>query len=350
MKKTSWTSTNIKAFYRMEDRFKSIQTLYNAEERGEIPKANRITRGKIRVRHWSLDQLPAIGKKFGFLKPPPCQKIITKYIQKGGVLKSTSSFHEARTYALNGIKTLIIGQDCECSITDVVQPTETEELTRLGDAVKPLGLYHFLVEDAPLDSVIQKTSLPTLDIIPETHDLVVLDKWLSQQKRREYVYKDKLIPLLNEYEVILFDCNPGWSHLVENAIVCSDTLMFPLGCTLLAYRASQTNVTTIFEFQEVMNLKEQKLIMFSTLLERNSLSQQINAQYLSIFSDYIIPIPIRKTVKGEEGLACQQTIMEYIPKSPFACEYFQLINSIWNVITGEKSISEIQRQIAHEGE
>lgn len=339
----TWTSAEIRKLYKMDKRYKSIQTLYNAEEKGDIPKAERISRGQVQVRHWSLEQLPIIGRKFGFLSPPNQQKRICKYIQKGGVLKTTTSFNEAKTYALNGIKTLVIGQDFECSITDVILPKK--EVSRLDDAEKRLGLYHFFVENAEIKEIIYKTSLPTLDIIPETHDLVVLDKWLAQQKRREYVYNDRLIPLLKDYEVIIFDNGPSWSHLIENTIVCSNVIVSPLGCTLLAYNASETNLSTVFEFQEAMKLKDQKLIMFSTMLDHNSLSQQINAKYLSKFNDYMIPIPIRRTVKGEEALIHQQTILEYAPNTPFAEEYYQLIKAMWEIISDEKSVVDVQRSI-----
>ena len=120
MEKLLWTSSEIRRLYRMDDRYKSIQTLYYAEERGEIPKAERTPRGKILVRHWKLQDLPIIGEKFGYLKKNKNQSIICKYIQKGGVLKTTSSMNEAKTFALHGMKTLVIGQDPECSITDVL--------------------------------------------------------------------------------------------------------------------------------------------------------------------------------------------------------------------------------------
>lgn len=344
MKKIYWTSVDIRKLFHIDERHKSIQTLYNAEERGEIPKAIRSPRGKIQVRNWTSEQIPSIGRKFGFLQPPSKQIIICKYIQKGGVLKTTSSFYEAKTFALNGIKTLIIGLDYECSITDILLPRQ--KITRLDEAPKLLGLYHLLVENAPIKKVIQKTPLPTLDIIPETHDLVVLDKWLAQQKRREYLFSDNLIPMLQDYEVIIFDNGPSWNHLIENSIVCSHTVICPLGCTLLAYNASETNLASLFEFQEVMKLQNQKIVMFSTLLDHNSLSQQINAQYLSKFSDYIIPVPIRKSVKGEEALVNQQTILEYAPTSTFADEYYQLILAIWATIVENKSINDISQNLA----
>jgi chromosome partitioning protein len=334
MEKETWTSADIKSIYRMEERYKSIQTLYNAEERGEIPKAERISRGKVQVRHWKLAQLPAIGKRFGFLEQPAKQIIISKYIQKGGVLKTTTSYNEARLYALNGMKTLIIGLDFECSITDVILPKS--QVVTLEDNQRFLGLYQLLAEDAPLKNVIKKTSLPTLDIIPETHDLVVLDKWLNQQKRREYIFRDKLLPFLSEYEVIIFDNGPSWNHLIENSITASNAIICPLGCNLLAYNASETNLSSIFDFQNEMNLTNQKIIMFPTLLERSALSQQIYAQYLSKFNEYIIPIPIRVSVKGQEALVCQQSILEYAPTSSLAQEYYELILAIWQKINNEK--------------
>jgi len=341
MEKENWTSAEIRALFHMDDRYKSVQTLYNAEERGEIPKADRISRGKVQVRNWKQHQLPSIGKRFGFLPSPQNQLIICKYIQKGGVLKTTTSFNEARVYALNGIKTLIIGLDFECSITDVILPRA--QVVTLEDNQRALGLYQFLAEGAPLEDIIKKTSLPTLDIIPETHDLVVLDKWLNQQKRREYIFHDKLIPLLSEYEIIIFDNGPSWQHLIENSITASNIILCPLGCNLLAYNASETNLSSIFEFQKEMGLFNQKIIMFPTLLERSGLSQQIYAQYLSRFSSYIIPTPIRTSVKGQESLVCKQSILEYAPTSSLGQEYYELINAIWQKMTESNAINTIKR-------
>lgn len=321
------TSSYFKKIFMFDERKKNIQSIYNAEEKKEIPVAERMARGKVHVRHWNMRDIPKIGEKFGFLNKPKKQQVLCKYIQKGGVLKTSTSFNEARTLALNGIKTLIIGQDFECSITDVVLPRKDQQ--KLEDNNNRPGLYHHLVHDEPLDKIIVKTDLNTLDIIPETHDLVVLEKWLNRQTRREYVYKDKLLPLLEDYEVIIFDNGPSWNHLIENAIACSDAVICPLGCNLLAYNSSETNLSTIFEFQDAMGIDEQKLIMFSTMLDRTSLSVQINGQYLSRYADNIIPIPIRRSIKGEEALLHRESIIEYAPTSSLAIDYYKLIVEIW---------------------
>lgn len=338
MEKKNWTSAEIRALYRIDDRYKSIQTLYNAEERGEIPTAERVPRGKIQVRNWTLEQLPAIGRKFGFLEHPQKQQAICKFIQKGGVLKTTTSFNEARLLALNGIRTLIIGLDSECSITDIILPKP--QVVTLRDNQPLIGLYHLFAENAPLKDVIRKTSIPTLDIIPETHDLVILDKWLNQQKRREYIFKDRLLPLLSEYDAIIFDNGPSWNHLIENSVTASNSIVCPLGCNLLAYNASETNLSSIFEFQKEMGLTNQNIIMFATLLDRTTLSQQIFAQYLSRLGDYMLHLPIRISIKSQEALVCKQTILEYAPSSSVAQEYYELIIAIWKIILHGKSSNE----------
>src|SRR5689334_18493784 len=102
-----WTTTDIDRLFRIPERIKSRKTLVNAEERGEIPTASRVLRGKIPVRQWSVAQLPAIGERFGFLNKPSSQKVICVYTPKGGVLKTSFAYNLARVLALNGIKTLI---------------------------------------------------------------------------------------------------------------------------------------------------------------------------------------------------------------------------------------------------
>lgn len=340
MQEKVFTSNLIRKIYKIDEIYKSIKTLYNAEERGEIPKAARVARGKIMVRSWTEDQLPEIGAKFGFLTKPKKQIIISTFVQKGGVLKTTLSFNIARSLALNGIKTIIIGLDSECSITDVLLPRV--EISSIDEALKTLGLFHVIAEKADLNEVIRKTSLPTLDILPETHDLVVLNKWINNKSRREYIFESVLIPQLKDYEVIIFDNCPSWNHLIENSIVASQVIVLPLGCNILAYNACETNLSTILEFQQVMGINHQKLMMVPTLLEKTSLSHQIFAKYLSKFSSFIIPTAIRKSVKGEEALIHRKTLFEYAPTTQLSDDYFDLLKIMWSSINEEKNVKYVE--------
>jgi chromosome partitioning protein len=163
-----------------------------------------------------------------------------------------------------------------------------------------------------------------------------LNKWISYENRREYKFLDILIPKLEQYDIIIFDNSPTWDHLIENSIICSTSIIMPLGCNLLAYNASATNMQNIWDYQEVMKLTNQETIMIATALERNSLSQQIYATYLNRYVDFILETPIRKSVKWEEALMSKQTILEYAPDSPQAEEYYHLITDQWKRINDGK--------------
>jgi chromosome partitioning protein len=79
-----WTTTDIDKLFRIPERIKSRKSLVNAEERGEIPTASRVLRGKIPVRQWQVGQLPAIGERFGFLAKPSEQKSSVYTLQRAG--------------------------------------------------------------------------------------------------------------------------------------------------------------------------------------------------------------------------------------------------------------------------
>jgi chromosome partitioning protein len=323
----------------MNNRIKSRQTLLNAEERGDIPKASRVSRGKVQIRNWTINQLPQIGEKFGFLRKPNKQKIICTYTPKGGVLKSSTTWTFARILALHGIKVLLIGLDIQCSITDVAfPPKQIDELDQYSpDEDDFLGLYHLLYEKVPLKNIIRKTVLPNFDIIPETHELNILEKKLRMEVRSEYFFKERLIPQLSNYDVILFDNSPNWNQLIENSLAAANVIFSPIGCDFLSYRAADKNLNIIVEFGKAAKLKWDNFFVIPTLLERNKLSQQIYGAYLNDYGEIIVPIPIRRAVKGQESMLLGNSSLEHDPKSSLAQDYFELIQYLWDKVIEKDS-------------
>lgn len=339
MEKLFWSSNDVYKLFFLKERNIDKRSLFYAEKTKEIPEAARVARGsgKILARQWNINQIPELGAHFGFLEKPKSQKIICVYTPKGGVLKTTFSFNFARTLALNGIKVLILGLDIiQGSITSYTIPSpKIESLEDLKNTQESLSLYHFFIEDANIKEVIKKTPLQTLDIIQETPELNILEKKLRLNTRREYLFKDKLMNNLSEYDVIIFDNSPSWNQLVENALTASSVIISPIGCDIETYKSIDKNLSTIFEFQKEMKICWDKFIQVPTLLEKNKLSQQIYGAYLQKYPDTTIPFSIRRSVTGQEARVFNRCVIEYEPTSPLAHDYYDVFREIWKRILCE---------------
>ena len=328
----TWTATDVAKYFKV-----TPQAIRAAEERGDIPASFRINRGNVAVRHWTLDQIPEIGKQFGFLKRPHKQLVLPIFTVKGGVLKTSICYNLARTLAINGIKTLIIGQESnQSSITKICLPPQ--EVKSIKEYKRVPSLYHFFFENIPLKDIIRTTDLPTLDIIPETAELSALAKKLQNERKREEYYINKLLPdeAIKKYDVILFDNGANFNILVENSLACADSVISPIGCDLLAYEAVETNFQQIFEFRNDMKLKWKDIIIIPTLLGNNNISQQIFATYLLEFSEGITKTPIKRfDAIGQESIFFRRSVPEHKPGSELAEEYLQIIQEIWQRVNGD---------------
>jgi len=319
-----WTAANISNYFGI-----TRQAVHSAEERGDIPKAERINRGKISVRNWPISLIPLVGKQFAFLKKPKRQLVFAVYTCKGGVLKTSISFNLARTLALNGIRTLVIGlEGNQYSITGLCLPHQEEEA--LIDLEVLPSLYHFFYENAPLKDIIKKTEIPTLDIIPETAELNSFGRKLLHERNREWLFKTKLIPNLSEYDVILFDNGANLNLVAENSLTCADVVISPLGCETLAFKAVKTNFHEIFSFKEALNVNWKDLIVIPTLLANTATSQKFYASYVNNYPEYVTKVPIKQfNAISEEAMLLKQSVLEYKPNSELAEEYRTIIQEIW---------------------
>lgn len=340
MSKPDWSSSDIQKVFRFEQRGKGIQTLFNAEKRGEIPQAKRKMRGSVKMRQWEINQIPKIGEKFGFLKPHNKQTAIAIYVPKGGVLKTGTSHNFAKIFALNNLKTLLIDlEPMQRSLTKYTIPRNViESLEELENLPEILGLYHFFFEKAPIDNIIQKTSLPTLDIIPATPELAYLELKIGLQARREFLFNEKLMPKIKNYDVVIFDNGSNFNQLVMNAICASNNLLLPLGCDAEAYESLDVSLETVFDFINDANIKLDNTMYLPTLLENTKLSQQIYGKYLNEYKEKVIPFPIKRNVKGQDARLLNLAVIEYAPTSDLAQDYYLSAREIWGRITQNKGV------------
>ncbi len=71
-------------------------------------------------------------------------------------------------------------------------------------------------------------------------------------ERREYILKDHLDRVKEEYDFILIDCPPSLSTLTVNAMTAADTVLVPIQCEFYALEGLTQLIHTI-------NLVKQRL-------------------------------------------------------------------------------------------
>lgn len=304
--------------------------LIKAENTGLIPPA--IRDGNRRT--WSLADLPKIGERYGFMKRPARPMVVSIFTTKGGVLKSTVAVNLARMAALHNIKTCVIGLDMQCDVTSALGfQVDLDESSSLSEAMQKLGSIYGLPDlnkpNVSLDEILCETDIPTLSLIPETPDLVVLEREISNRNLRDFWLRDNVTePLKKQFDLIILDCSPNWNLLISNALMACDVLISPLECKINNFRNYQAFKAYLDNFK-VDTKKDFKHIFVPTkYTSTRKLSSEIRTWYLSHVPGCISCV-IRESAPGEEAMASHVSLPEYSQKSLVADEMREVINEIW---------------------
>lgn len=300
----------------------SSNAFYAYEEKGSIPKAQRIDKGRMSVRQWNKEDLPAIGERFGFMKKPESPQVVSFFTQKGGTGKTPLAFQFARIAALHNIRVLVIGLDSQETITNILK--NSQESDSLPENIEDLyddGLFEVYQREANLEEVIQNTDLPTLDFIPENAGLAALENQLNHAKDPLSIFGTNFFGPLKQtgkYDYIVCDCNPAWGRIINSVLTATDLLISPLKCDASTLNTTKTFFTLLSEFEEDLNhldLEIDKMVI-PTMVENNKLSRQVLSYYETNYSELCTRNHLKKTVLIDEAQILRLSLMEHQPKSP----------------------------------
>lgn len=250
-------------------------------------------------------------------------RIIAIANQKGGVGKTTTAINLGAALADDGFNVLIVDLDPQGNAS-----------TGLGiDADdRDLTTYDLLIDEAPLESVIRKTSVEGLMIAPATTDLSSADIELVANEKRSFLLHDALRqPAIDSFafDYVLIDCPPSLSLLTVNAMVAAHSVMVPLQSEFFALEGLSQLLTTVREVRQSANpnLRIEGVVL--TMYDRrNNLSQQVEQDARENLGELVFNTVVPRNVRISEAPSFAVSVLDYDPVSKGSVAYRSLAQEL----------------------
>ena len=180
-----------------------------------------------------------------------------------------------------------------------------------------------------------------IEVIHITKDLQRKVKSHIDKNQREYILREQMETIRDEYDYIILDTPPALSVLTINAYTASDELVIPMLCEILSLQGIAQLKQTIFAVQRYYN-KELKVagILLNKYNPRLTLTKDVEdlANVIAMQLDTkIFKSRISASVSIAEAPAHGESVITYSPKSKAAQEYFAFICELTGEKAGDKS-------------
>lgn len=243
-------------------------------------------------------------------------KVIAVTNQKGGVGKTTTAVNLSACLAYKGKRVLVVDCDPQGNATSGFG-TEKEKIKA--------SVYDCLVNPDKTFDAVMRTKYGNLSIIPSSPELSAAEIELATEENREYILKNALDKVKNDYDYVIIDSPPALGMLSINIMTAANSVLVPIQCEYYALEGLTQLINSIRNVKKHSNSKLDIEGIVATMYDaRTNLSAQVLEEVKKYFPDKVYKTVIPRNIRLSEAPSFGEPIIRYDITSKGAEAYFEL--------------------------
>ena len=190
-------------------------------------------------------------------------------------------------------------------------------------------VYDLIIGESSINEVIVRDVLENLDIIPTSIDLSGAEIELLDVDEKEYIIRNAIANIKEDYDYIVIDCPPSLSMLTINAMTTADSVLVPIQCEYYALEGLSQLIHTVELVCDRLNPQLTiEGVVFTMYDGRTNLSLQVVENVKSYLNQNIYKTIIPRNVRLAEAPSHGLPINVYAPRSSGAESYNLLAEEV----------------------
>ena len=248
-------------------------------------------------------------------------RIIAIANQKGGVGKTTTAINLSACLAELGKKVLVIDLDPQGNTSSGFGIDKNE----IENTVYELMLNECTIKE----SMTKVSNIDNLTIITSNVNLAGAEIELLGINAKEYILKNEVDYIRDDFDFIIIDCPPSLNMLTVNAMTTADSVLVPIQCEYYALEGISQLIHTIDLVQERLNPKLKiDGVVFTMYDARTNLSSDVVDTVKENLNTKVYQTIIPRNVRLAEAPSHGLPFSLYDPKSAGAESYRNLAKEI----------------------